>query len=157
MAKTQWSALALAITQAERARDAARQKSAQCLSQLRFGQAQLKQLQGYAEETDQRWVGLYTGTVAAEVIRHRYQFMDRLMDAIGLQKNALQTLQTQLDAANQALLLTEQRLMALQKVLALRQRQWQAEQARREQRITDEFASQQHARAAAKLLIGETI
>jgi flagellar biosynthesis chaperone FliJ len=58
--------------------------------------------------------------------------------------------------AEKALLEAEFRLAGLNHVLKTRQVALQLIQKRHEQRITDEFASMQHARTAAQALSGET-
>ncbi|HRM94723.1 MAG TPA: flagellar export protein FliJ, partial [Alicycliphilus sp.] len=85
--------------------------------------------------------------VQVEVMRHHYQFMGRLDHAIGLQTQAVSGQDQRVHQAGQVLLQAELRLASLRKVLERRRADLLREQQRREQKQTDELASQ---RAAAR-------
>ena len=110
-------------------------------------EAQLEQLSGYAAETQQRWGMREGAAVQPEVMRHHYQFMGRLDHAIGLQTQAVSGQDQRVHQAGQVLLQAELRLASLRKVLERRRADLLREQQRREQKQTDELASQ---RAAAR-------
>lgn len=155
---SKFHAIALAIDMATRQRDALAQKHAQAQRNLDFGKNQLAQLQGYAADTDARWAAGGGAAVAlsAELIRHHYQFMERLQGAVQMQIGVLAGLEAQVQAAHKALLQAEFKLAGFGKVLKARQLQHEAVLERREQRMTDEFASQRHARSGIPRL-GETV
>jgi flagellar FliJ protein len=117
----------------------------------------LGQLEGYANETDSRWVGSVTSLgLSSELIRHHYQFMERLQHAIGMQSSAINNLDWQLDRAQKALLQAEFRLSGLNQVLKKRQAEADQVQRRREQRQMDEFAALQYSRTHAVPIGGES-
>ena len=155
---SKFHAIELAMELATRQRDAMAQKYAQAQRNLDFGKNQLAQLEGYAADTDSRWAAGGGAAVAlsAELIRHHYQFMERLQSAVQMQKGVLAGLEAQLQAAHKALLQAEYKLAGLGTVLKARKLQHEGVLARREQRMTDEFASQRHARSGAPRL-GETV
>lgn len=150
-------AIALAIDLATRQRDGQAQKLAQVLRNVAVANDQMAQLTGYAADTDARWTagGSVVG-LSAELIRHHCQFMDRLQGAVQLQRGVIADLEAQVGTTRQALLQAEYRLAGLNKVLQSRKAQHANQLARREQRMTDEFAAQRHARNGAARL-GETI
>jgi flagellar FliJ protein len=86
-----------------------------------------------------------------ELIKHHYQFMERLQSAVALQQGVIAGQESQLQAAQQALLQAEFRLAGFKQVLKTRRAALAVVQLRREQRITDEFAATRHAQAAATL------
>lgn len=142
------NAFVVAVELAERQRDAARQTLGRVQSARQAAQAQLVQLSGYAAETQGRW-GMRAGAaVQPEVMHHHYQFMGRLDHAIGLQTQALSGQDQRVDQARQALLQAELRLSSLRKVLERRRAELALLAQRREQKQTDERASQ---RAAARM------
>jgi flagellar FliJ protein len=154
---SKFHAIELAITLATRQRDALAQKHAQAIRSLEFGKNQLAQLTGYAADTDARWsTGGTAVGLSGELIRHHYQFMDRLQNAVQMQTGVLTNLEAQVQAAHKALLQAEYKLAGFGKVLQSRKAEHEGVLARREQRMTDEFAAQRHARNGA-VRIGETV
>lgn len=140
--------LAVAVEAAERTRDAARRALQHARSAQQGAQAQMAQLQGYAGETQNRW-GLHAhAQVQPEVMRHHYQFMDRLQHAMGLQGTVLADHERRAGAAQQALLAAELRLASLRTLAEQRRRERELLQARREQKQTDERAALQYRSAA---------
>ena len=85
--------------------------------------------------------------VQPEVMFHHYQFMDRLGHAVGLQTGVVGDHASRVQDATRTLLDAELRLASLRKVLERRRADLLREQQRREQKQTDELASQ---RAAAR-------
>jgi flagellar protein FliJ len=147
----------LAIELATRQRDEFAKALARAQRTLSFAQTQMTQLQGYAGETDARWANASGTLVSVELMRHHYQFMDRLQQAIVLQVDAINHAHGQVDKANHDLLQAEFRLAGLAKVLEKRQTAAQLKQQRREQRVTDEYAGMQQARKRVSPMSGETL
>jgi flagellar FliJ protein len=142
-------ALELAITQATLQRDAQARKHAQAQRTLQFAHGQLAQLQNYANDTDARWIGGHAVELSVELVKHHYQFMDRLQNAVTLQQGVIETMARQVANAHQALLQAEYRLVGFKNVLKGRRAALDVVQQRREQRVTDEFAAMRHARGGA--------
>jgi flagellar FliJ protein len=143
-------AIELAITLATRQRDALAQKHAQAQRNGAFARAQLAQLQGYAQETDARWVAAQASPRSAELVRHHYQFADRLLQAGQMQEGVIANLDRQQAHAHQLLLQAEFKLAGLQQVLKSRQALLRRAQQRNEQRANDEFAALRHLHARAQ-------
>jgi flagellar FliJ protein len=154
---SQLKSILLAIELATRRRDELVKMAANARNSLGFAQGQMAQLQGYAADTDARFIGSESRVLSAELIRHHYQFMERLQQAINLQSGALSQSDHQVALAEKALLQAEFRLAGLSHILKTRQAAMQLTQKRREQRATDEFASMQHARTKARSTSGESV
>lgn len=148
-------AIQLAIDLATRTRDDLAQKHAQAARNLDFAKGQLQQLQGYVGETDQRLLTSGAVSLAPELIRHHYQFMDRLQQAVTMQEGVIANLDRQLDVAHKALLQGEFKLAGLKQVLKQRRAEMQVRENRREQRATDEFAAVRHIHQSAARNTGE--
>lgn len=104
---------------------------------------QMKQLQDYLQETEQRWLKGAQASTSPELLHHHTQFTGRLNQAIALQRGVLQGCEARVAAAQQQLLSVEIRLASFKKLLASR-RATQAEQARRREQLQmDEFANLQ--------------
>ena len=145
----------LATDVAARKRDEAGLDLAQVQRAQRFAQDQLDQLDTYAAETVARWTTSAQVSSTPELMRHHYQFMDRLHHAIGLQRAVLAKAALQVEAANQVLLQAEFRLAALKQVLARKKAEVAARQVKREQKQMDEFAALQFARVVRNLNVGD--
>lgn len=139
----------LAIELATRNRDELAKVVARVEQNLMFGHNQMAQLEGYAAETDSRWIGSASRQLSQELIHHHYQFMDRLQQAIALQSGNIANTERQLEQAKGNLMRAELRLSGLNQVLKSRQAVIVCTERRREQRQTDEFAAMQYARNRA--------
>lgn len=137
------NALTVAVEVASRKRDEARQLLQDAQGAQQAAQDQLDQLQGYARETEGRWGMRANAAVQPEVMFHHYQFMDRLGHAAGLQTSVVGAHASRVQEATRALLEAELRLASLRKVVEKRQQDHERQQARREQKQTDERASMQ--------------
>jgi flagellar FliJ protein len=115
------------------------------------------QLQSYAGDTDAKWAGATSRVLSTELIRHHYQFMARLQNAIDLQLGVVAQTREQLEQAKQHLLQAEFRMSSLSHLLKARQDAVRVREARREQRQSDEFAALVHARTRAKAFNGELL
>ncbi len=145
----------LAIEHATLNRDALAKAAARVERNLVFARSQMEQLQNYAADTDVRWTGTATRGVSVELMRHQYQFMDRLQQAIAMQSGVLAQSAGQLEQAKAKLLEAEVRLLGLNQILKTRQDALLRIQRQRQQRHTDEFAAMQHARNRALPMSGE--
>jgi flagellar FliJ protein len=145
----QFRALELAIEQATQQRDAQARKHAQAQRTLQHAQGQLSQLENYSNDTDARWIGGHAVNLSVELIKHHYQFMDRLQNAVSLQVGVISNLEQQVTLAHQTLLQAEFRLAGFKQVLKGRRLAMNGVQQRREQRATDEFAAMRHTRGGA--------
>jgi flagellar FliJ protein len=145
----------LAIELATRQRDALAKTHAQALRNVDFAKSQLTQLATYASDTDGRWMSGSAAAMSAEMVRHHYQFMDRLQQAIAMQNGVIANSASQADTAHKALLQAEFRLSGLGQVRKAREATLDAVHKRREQHETDEFASQRYWRAKAASAQGD--
>jgi len=131
----------LAIDLAGRKRDDAIQVLMQAQRGHLFAQDQLAQLETYATETESKWTVTAQSGTTPEMLRHQYQFMDRLQQAIGLQNGVLENETRKVDAAKRMVLTAEFRLHGLKQVLKKKRADLAALQSRREQKQMDEFAA----------------
>ena len=131
----------LAIDVATRKRDQAGQASMHVQSAQLFAQDQMSQLAVYAAETESRWTAAAQTSTTPELMRHHYQFMDRLHHAIGLQAGVLENASRKVDVAKRLVLEAEFRLISLKQVLKKKQTEIVVLQTRREQKQMDEFAA----------------
>lgn len=145
----------LAIEHATLQRDALAKAVARVERNMEFARAQMAQLKSYAADTDTRWTGTATGGVSVELMRHQYQFMERLQQAITMQSGVLDQSAGQLGEARAKLMQAEVRLLGLNQILKARQAVLLRTQRQRQQRHTDEFAAMQHARNRALPMSGE--
>jgi len=150
-------ALELAIEQATQQRDAQARRHAQAQKTLQFAHGQLAQLQSYASDTDARWVGGHAVNLSVELIKHHYQFMDRLQHAVTQQLGVIANLERQLASAHQVLLQAEYRLAGFKQLIKGRRAEQQVLQERREQRSTDEFAAMRHFRNRTAHSLEDTV
>jgi flagellar FliJ protein len=152
---SQLRSFVLAIELATRQRDELARALARAEKTLQFAQNQMHQLEGYATETDARWLRPTPDGRTTELLRHHYQFVGRLQQAIGLQSGVISNSGQQVENAKQLLMQAECRLAALNQILKSRQADLLRLEARREQRQTDEFAAMQHARKQLMSRTGE--
>jgi flagellar FliJ protein len=154
-AMSQLRSVLLAIEHATIRRDELAQAVARVERNLQFAHQQLGQLEGYAADTDARWIASAAREISAQIIRHQYQFMDRLQQAILMQTGVISGVVQQLEQAKANLLQAEFRLSGLNQILKTRKAALMRVQQVREQRQTDEFAAMQHARNRALPMSGE--
>ena len=136
----------LAVELAVRQRDQARQEVAQAQQVVQFAREQMGQLERYAQETQERWVTQSKDQSTPELMRHYYQFMDKLYEAISLQSQVLLDAGQRLQAREKALLEAEYRLASRESVLAGLRKAASVKQEKVEQKQQDELAAQQHRR-----------
>ena len=145
----------LAIEVATRKRDQASQGLQYVQRVLLFAQDQMDQLEIYAAETESRWAVAAQTSTTPELMRHHYQFMDRLHHAIGLQNGVLDNAKRKVDIAKRLVLEAEFRLVNLKQVLNKKQTDVAVQQARREQKQMDEFAALRGGQFAGGYFSGE--
>lgn len=149
------SSVLLAIEVATRKRDQAMQDLMHAQSTLAYAQGQMEQLETYGIETESRWLNAAQTSTTPELMRHHYQFMDRLTHAIGLQQVVLVNALEKTNDAKKLVLEAEFRLTSLKQVLKKKQASLAVCQNRREQKQTDEFASSRGSQALATYFSGE--
>lgn len=145
---TKPNALSVAVEMATRQRDEARRVLQHAQGAQRAAQDQLQVLQGYAQETENRWGMRAQATVAPEVMFHHYHFMGRLDHAAGLQSGVVDDHAQRVALAQQQLRDAEVRLASLRKLLEKRQMEALQAQARRDQKMTDERVALRHLSSA---------
>ena len=143
---TSFHGLQLAIEQAERMRDERAKVVARLEAHLGSLQAQLFQLETYAQETEKRWMNGAHSQISGELLRHHYQFMGRLQHAMSLQMELISATRNDITAARNAQMVVEVRLHGLREVLSKRHKHMERVELRREQHRSDEFAALAHAR-----------
>lgn len=143
---TSFHGLQLAIEQAERLRDERAKVVARLEAHLGSLQAQLFQLETYAQETEKRWINGAHLQISSELLRHHYQFMGRLQHAMSLQMDVISAARNDIAVARSAQMLVEVRLHGLREVLNKRRKHMERVEVRREQHRSDEFAALAHAR-----------
>lgn len=138
--------LLLAIDLATARRDEVQAQLQNLLHAQAHAQDQMHQLKQYAVETEHRWMQGAQVSTSPELLRHHYQFMGRLDQAILLQEGVLANHEQRIEAARQLLLQAECRLSSFKQVLATRRMAIAKTRQRQEQKQMDEFASQQSQR-----------
>jgi flagellar FliJ protein len=149
------SSFLLAIEMATRKRDQANQDLMRAQNAHVFAQNQMSQLETYAAETEARWTAAAQISTSPELMRHHYQFMDRLHHAVGLQTGALENEARKVEAAKKRVLEAEYRLISLKQILKKKQADISLLQSRREQKQMDEFAALRGAKSADGIFSGD--
>ena len=147
--------VALAIELAKRKRDQVQHSFVRVQRNRFFAQDQMDQLERYADDTEMRWALTAQAGTNTELMRHHYQFMERLRQAITLQVKVIADVDQQLAAAKKILLQADCRVMALEHMLGRKQAELAAIESRKAQKQMDEFASSQYARTSGRYEIGE--
>ncbi|MFZ4287645.1 flagellar export protein FliJ [Variovorax sp. HJSM1_2] len=133
--------LALAIEVATQKRDAASKALGAAQQAEIAAQNQLKQLETYAVETDMRWATQGKLCAVPELMRHHYQFVERLHHAMQMQREILLQHAAAVANARNVLLQAEMRVATLKQVCTKKQAVVTLTQRRREQKQMDELAS----------------
>jgi flagellar FliJ protein len=147
----------LAIDMASRKRDQAGQGLMHAQTAHVFAQDQMAQLTVYAAEIESRWSAAAQASTTPELMRHHYQFMERLHHAIGLQNGVLENTSRKVEVAKRLVLEAEFRLTNLKQVLKKKQADVAILQTRREQKQTDEFAALRSSQLTGGYLSGERL
>lgn len=148
--------LRLAIDVATRRRDAASQAMAQAQARQIAAQQQMEQLKSYANDTEQRWASQAQICALPELMRHHYQFMERLGQAILMQEGVVAEQARWVALARKALLEADLRVETLRRLLRNKEAEAAQVQQRREQRQMDEMAATRFGRTAGRGFSGGT-
>ena len=135
------SSMQLAVELATRQRDQLRLDLAQVLQTLEAAQDQFNQLESYAQETQARWITQSQTDSTPQVMRHYYQFMEKLYQAIALQRQVLQDAERQVQAHKKVLLEAEFKLASRQTVCDNMYREATRRRDKIEQKQFDEMAA----------------
>jgi flagellar protein FliJ len=138
--------LQLAIELAGSQRDACQKKLAAQERSFATAWDQYEQLRRYAEDKDAVWMDSASIIFSGEIIRHHFQFMSRLQHAMQMQSKVIQHAQSHVDQAQKMLVSADIRLESLKRVLKSRLQARLVLNNKKEQKMIDEFASQQYAR-----------
>ena len=147
--------LKLVISMAMRQRDGLQMQLLAVKRSYASAKDQFRQLEVYASDKDARWTHTPIGGCSGEVIRHHYQFMDRLQHAMVLQTGVIANIERQVESARLTLMTAEIRLSGLEQLLAKRKAATDLIQRRKEQMSTDEFACQHYIRKVSSNQYGE--
>ena len=139
----------LAIELAIKQRDTFQRRVAVLERNVVAAKAQFGQLQSYAVDKDSGWMHAQSDGFSAEIVRHHYQFVSRLQQAIGMQAEVVTHALAQVEVAKKSLAAAEIRLEGLRQVLNRRLNVKAMLVTRRDQKTTDDFASQSYARRLA--------
>lgn len=133
--------LALAVDVASFKRDTASRALADTQQKYLAAQDQLTQLESYAAETESRWMAQAQTCALPELMRHHYQFMERLAQAIQMQQGILADHARWVEQAKKQLSDAEIRVATLKQVCRNKQAEADRLLGRREQKQIDEFAA----------------
>ena len=125
-------------------RDEALQALGQAQRELQQAQQKMLQLQGYTAESIQRWSQRATQGISVTLLRTQHQFLDKLDNAVAFQNGVLQRLQLQVEHCQQQVVQAERELASLQKFTERREKAWQHQLQRQEQKNNDEMAANLH-------------
>ena len=103
-------------------------------------QAQAKDLQDYRGAFDQRWTAHFRNTGTTTLLHCQHGFGQRLDQAISVQTRNTGHLGNRVQQARGVLVLREQRVAAVRKLIERRQAELQTQANRRDQRNTDDAA-----------------
>lgn len=151
------STILLAVDLAGKKRELALKQLGKAQSAYRFANDQMAQLEHYAGETDGKYLRTGASGMSPALLFHHTQFMGRLLHAIDLQRQHLLDADQDLILAKKGVLDVEFRLVRLKHLLASQRAVARAQQARREQKETDEFAAHQHVRRGINQARGELL
>lgn len=141
--------LLLAIDLATRNRDAA-SAVVQQWQHVCFGaQNQMGQLESYAMETESNWALGSRSSAQPEIMRHYDQFMERLQQAVDMQRGVVEEHLRATASARQSLLEAEIRIAGLKRLLDTRRASAARVQGRQEQKQLDDLSALQFRRLHA--------
>lgn len=138
------SALLLMLESAERERDEAVAVLEGARQHLEAAQRQAQSLQDWRRDYQNRWQSQFRQAGGVEIMRCYQDFMQRLGGALEDQDDKVVQARAQQAQAQATLLERERKVAAIAQLLERRQTEWQRQQARQEQKATDELAARQH-------------
>ncbi len=149
------SSLELAVSVAKRLRDQAQQDLNQAQQSLLFEQGQFVQLQSYSDETEARWITQSRSVSSPELMRHYYQFMGKLQQAVAMQRDIVQDAVRRVELRQEALLQVEFTLSGRESLCQQARSDLRQRAERQEQKLNDDMAAVQHQRHKRALDAGE--
>lgn len=149
------SGIQLAIELATKQRDMCQKRLTVLERQSAAALGQMEQLRSYLADKDAGWIESASGIFSGPLIGHHYQFTGRLQHAMGMQAEILDQAIGQVSTAQMSLASAEVRLEGLHRILKLRVSAKDLLLKRREQKQTDDFASQQYARKRSETEQGD--
>ena len=150
------TALDIAIDLVTRLRDQRMRQLLLAQQSRQAAEQQLQQLQGYAQETDQRWFLRTRAPTGQPLLHHHHRFVDRLQLALDLQSKVILEQGSQVEAARVALQSAEQRLHGLVRYRERLQLKAQTALMRAEQKQWDELALMKLARNMQSAMKGNS-
>jgi flagellar protein FliJ len=134
------TALHTLLHQAEAERDQAMAALRRAEEQAEHVRAQAEQLASYRSEYQQRWANNFSRRSAIEIVHCYQSFMQRLDEALALQRQQSDAAHALAGQQRQALVVAERRVASVRKLIGRRQAELQHKQSRLEQRQNDETA-----------------
>jgi len=132
---------------AEKRRDEALSAHGQAQRELQVAREQMQQLETYAQEAQQRWVGRSGSSgVDAAWLHHHRQFMQKIDHAIEFQRSVLEQRETLVERTQSQVYAAERDLAGLRKYTERQQQALDLRHLRQEQKATDEMALTIHLR-----------
>ena len=133
-------ALALLLAQAERQRDDAFAERIKAQTAQRAAAAQAEQLVAYRREYEQRWSEQFCREGRIELVRCYQGFIERLTQAVEQQERIAAHAAAEVERAEAIVRGHEVRAASLKKLIERRLREGEANDARNEQRESDDRA-----------------
>jgi flagellar FliJ protein len=133
--------LQLLLERAEEERDAAQARALQAAEMARRLARQAEQLLVYRDEYRRRSPALAVRGTTMELLRYHRDFMQRLEQAIALQRQQLEATEREAAALRETLLAHETRVASVRKLIERRLKELNQRVARIEQRHSDEAAT----------------
>jgi len=143
---TQLRGLLLAIDLVTRRRDEASAVVVQAQSVVLVARNQMGQLESYAAETEATWALGSRASAQPEIVQHYDQFMDRLQQAVEMQRAVVDDHLRATALAKQVLLEAEIRVAGLNRLLEKRRTSMARTQAGRDQKQLDALSALQFRR-----------
>jgi flagellar protein FliJ len=129
------------LAQTERERDDALQQHQRLEAAFQAAQTQADQLVTYRRDYEQRWTAQFSKEGAMPLVNCYQNFNERLTQAVEFQRNAVQQAQSAAEKGRATWMEREIRVASVRKLIERRVHEIQLSTERREQKITDEFAS----------------
>lgn len=142
MSQSSQSSLELAIDASARACEKASADLSLLQQLLSAAEMQMQQLSDYQDETLRRWQQRTTQATHQALMGHYHQFVGKLDDAMQMQQRVIQERTLAVQQARQRLMDAERKRLGLERYRERLMAEHQQRQARRDQKASDEWASQ---------------
>ena len=143
-------ALETLIEVATRRRDEALRALGEAQREHQQAQVQMAQLQGYSDESRQRWSARASQGVSPTLLHTHLTFMGKLEHAVGFQDGVLQRLAQNIQRCQDKVVLAERELASLNKYQERKHQAWQQWRHTQEQKHNDEMAANLHRHRSAQ-------